>query len=408
MQVPQDEPKVRTIPIEGANGGSFLDTDESSRFQAGRVLGPRLRLAISGIAITTLVAAIAVFGAGEFQHAPVSQPDAFSPTTTVSAEALSDANRAPSLEETISGTTDRLTMLTTERHAIWTLLWDPSSRSPKKSLTISDKDTNWTSASFDAGGRFVAALGTLQGQQGAGATRIGSPSTIEPTSHLTGVWSLKWHATDVGRLSTAHVVEDEFLIEAIDIDFLTKEPHEVNVLFSLDEAPRIVRWDNSGFVMQLGDRTLALDDRGNEIWSADGWARTASPGVVSQVRHTETGVRWFAIDRETGESTSFREFGINNDALVTEIVMSPSSNIFAAVTQRKDAVTITVGGFGLIIPETVYLFEDVLPYEFTSDNALFMLRSSDSNDLTFFDWRQGTFHRLEVPDETSILAINMG
>jgi hypothetical protein len=88
--------------------------------------------------------------------------------------------------------------------------------------------------------------------------------------------------------------------------------------------------------------------------------------------------------------------------------MSPSSNIFAAVTQRKDAVTITVGGFSLIVPKTVYLFEDVLPYEFTSDTSLFILKSSDSNDLTFFDWRQGTFHRLEVPDENRVLAINMG
>jgi hypothetical protein len=408
MKVPQDEPKVRAIPIEDANGGLFPDTDESSRSQTGRVLGPRLRLAISGIAITTLVAAAALFGAGEFQDAPVGKPEAFSPTTTVSEEALSDANRAPSLEETIPGTTDRLTLLTTDRHAIWTLLWDPSSRSPNRSLTISDSGTNWTSASFDAGRRFVAALGALQGEQGARGARIGSPSTIEPASLLPDVWSLKWHATDVGRLSTAHAVEDEFLIEAVDIDFLTKEPKEVDVLFSLDEAPRIVRWDNKGFVMQLGDRTLALDDLGNEIWSADGWAHTASPEIVSQVRRTETGVRWFAIDRETGESTSFREFGINNDALVTEIVMSPSSNIFAAVTQRKDAVTITVGGFSLIVPKTVYLFEDVLPYEFTSDTALFILRSSDSNDLTFFDWRQGTFHRLEVPDENRVLAINMG
>jgi hypothetical protein len=49
----------------------------------------------------------------------------------------------------------------------------------------------------------------------------------------------------------------------------------------------------------------------------------------------------------------------------------------------------------------------VSPYEFTSDAAFLILKSPESDDLTFLDWRAGTFHRLEVPDQGTVIAVKV-
>ncbi len=408
MEAWENEPRVRPVPIEHEDGVSLSDAGSSHDRSNPVHARPWLPLVVSGLVVVAVVSAITLFGGVEFHDIPIASPEVFSPTTLVKEGSSSAAVLPPTLEDTIPGIMDRLTLLTTDRRTIWTLLWDPSSRSPRVSVAISDKATSWTAASFDAGGQFVAVLGTLHGERATRDARIGSPTAIDAASRLSDIESLKWHATHVGRLALARAVDNEFLLEVVEIDFLTKTPQHAEVLLVLDEAPNMIRWDNQGFVLQLGTRTVALDSLGNRLWTADGWARTASPGFVSQVRQNEMGVRWYLIDRQTGASTSYGDFGINNNAQVTDIVTSQSSNIFAAVTQRKEAVTITVGGFSLITPKTVYLFEDVSPYQFTSDAVFLILKASDSNDLTFFDWRAGTFHQLDIPDENRVLAINLG
>ena len=362
---------------------------------------------VSGVAIAGLISAVALFGAVEFQDIPVVGPEAFTPTTIVEQDSIPINELALTLEETIPGIMDRLTMLTTNRDTIWTLAWDPSARAPRASVAVANKQMDWTSASFDTGGRLVAVLGARDSQGEGEEVRFGSPGSVVDTPRLRDVRSLKWHAVDVARLAFIRSVEDLITLEVVEIDFLTQTPKNPDVVRRFTELPRIIRWDNQGFILQMGNETVALDPQGNLLWRADGWARTSSPGFVPQVRQTDGGVRWFHIDRDTGQATSFADLGVNDDAVRTEIVTSKNTNIFAAATRRKEATTITVGGLSLIAPLTAYIFEEVSPYEFTSDAAFLILKSPESNDLTFLDWRAGTFHRLEVPDQGTVIAVKV-
>jgi hypothetical protein len=274
-------------------------------------------------------------------------------------------------------------------------------------------DIVWSFAAFDAGGRVVAASGAGPNEIRPQDVWLGPPSQIDHVPDLEGAWSIAWHATEVSRLAFVTMAwnaesQSVFQVWATKIDALTNSHTEPTLVAELDEMANLVRWDSKGFVMQIGDRTVALNPTGEEIWSHDGWGSSASPNFVPHIRQTGEEPQWYLISRASGDRTSFVDLGINATASVTDVIAAQSNDLFAAATHREAGTTLTVVGPDMGAPRIVQLVGNPSPYQFTSDAAFLVFRMADSNDLIFVNWRSGATHNLDVPDNHTVLAINIG
>jgi hypothetical protein len=413
MEAREDEPQVRPIPIVDEEGVRLPDAGAPRRPRAESPHRPLLPLAVAGAAISVLVIAVTLFGAVEFRDAPSSDPASFSIAASDDDESSPPETVPPSLEEAVPGITDRLTLITTDGSALWTLVWDPSYRVPKSYSMTSLRATSWSSADFDASGRVVNVFGGPSDGQGTHDLWLGQPTQIDQSPDLDEVWSAAWHASEVSRLAyVAFVTEadsDAILqLWTTDIDPLTDTHTPPQFVTEFTGLANIVRWDSKGFLMQIGDRTVALDSSGNELWAIDGWSPNASPNHLPQVRMDGGEPQWYLADRATGDRVSFAEFGINASVSVTDVVAAPSNDLFAAATHRDRGTTVTVIGPQLSAPRVVQVMGNPTPYGFTSDASFLILKVSDTNDLIFLDWRTGAVHPFDVPDGQIVLALNLG
>jgi len=413
MEASENEPQVRPIPIVDDDGVRLPDAGATRSPHAESPQRPLLPLAVAGTAISVLVIAVTLFGAVEFRDTPSSDPASFSIAASDEDGSSPPETIPPSLEEAVPGITDRLTLITTDGSALWTLVWDPSYRVPKPYSMTSPGTESWNSASFDASGRVANALGGSFGAAGPQDLWLGQPTQFDQEANIDEIWSAAWHATEVSRLAYVTFVtgagSDAMLqLWTTEIDPLTNSHSPPQFVTDFAGLANIVRWDSSGFLMQLGDQTVALDSTGDEIWSNDGWSPSASPNHLPQVRMDGGDPQWYLADRATGDRVSFAEFGINASVSVTDVVAAPSNDLFAAATHRDRGTTVTVIGPQLSAPRVVQVMGNPTPYGFTSDASFLILKVSDTNDLIFLDWRTGAVHPFDVPDGQIVLALNLG
>jgi hypothetical protein len=408
MEARDNEPKIRPIPIEDRDGMLLPDAGGPRRSRGKRPQRPWLPLAVSGLAVGTLLGAVTFFGAVEFDDPPSTDPETFSLTTIVEGSAQPTDVLPPTLAKMIPGVTERLTLVTTDGDAIWTYVWDPTFRVPNEFSMKSPQTPDWLSASFEVGGRYIAVAGIDGSAEQHPDIWIGQPTEIEPTPDLEDVLSYTWHASEVSRLAYLTGGEDGFLLETVQVDILSKTPSDPIAALAFTELSDLIRWDNKGFIVQIGDEVAALDNSGAERWRIDGWAHSASPNHIAQVRQTGSGPQWYLVERSSGESVSFAGFGVDVASDVTNVVASPNSDIFAVVTNRVSRTTITVVGPSQNAPRIVQVEGLLYPLQFTSDSNFLILTSATSNDLTFVDWRSGARHILDVPDGRTVLAMNLG
>ncbi|MDK1016150.1 MAG: hypothetical protein QGM46_03015 [Actinomycetota bacterium] len=413
METRDDGQPVRPIPIED-RGGEQTSDGRAPRAERGlRPQRPWLPLLVSGAALIGLIGSVVFVGAVEFQDARATDPRDFTIAAS-DGDATPPATLPPMLEESIPGISDRLTLITAEDHALWILVWDPSFRLPEMQRFNARRSTAWPFASFDTSGRLVAVTGLEVREEEAPSVQdtpslwIASPNEVERAYRISRVSSAQWHATDVARISYVRELNSSFTLVIADVDPLTKLPTTSDLITVFDVLPHIVRWDRDGFVLQIGEQTVALDSAGALLWSADGRATTASPDFVPQLRRTGEHPGWYLLDRLTGDAESFDTFGIDASEDSTQIVASSSNNIFAAVTRRFDRTTVAVIGSDLIAPRIIQVPGDPTPFRFTSDAAFLILRTADGNDLLFLGWRSGGTHRFDVPAGHYVLAINLG
>lgn len=413
MEARKNEPQVRPIPIVDEDGVLLPDAGAPPRRRSESHPRPWLPLAVAGTAISVLVIAVALFGAVEFRDAPASGPETFSIQASDDEGATPPDTIPQSLEEAIPGITDRLTLITTDGSALWTLVWDPSYRVPKPYSMTSPRAESWNSASFDAGGRVVNVLGSASQDTGPQDLWLGQPTQVDRDPDLEEIWSSAWHSSEVSRLAyvtfaTGKDSDAMLQLWTTEINPLTDALSPPQLVTDFAGLASIVRWDSSGFVIQMDGQTVALDPSGNEIWTNDGWTSNASPSHLPQVRMTGEGPLWHLTDRATGDHVSFAEFGINASASVTEVVAAQRNDLFAAATHRDAGTTVTVIGPQLSAPRVVQLKGDPTPYQFTRDASFLILKTNGTNDLIFLDWRTGAIHSFDVPDDHVVLALNLG
>ena len=413
METSENEPQVRPIPIVDEDGVRLPDAGATPKPRSESPHRPLLPLAVAGTAISVLLIAVTLFGAVEFRDAPSSDPASFSIVASDEDGSTPPETIPPSLEEAVPGITDRLTLITTDGSALWTLVWDPSYRVPKPYTMTSPRAVSWSSADFDASGRAVNALGGSFGAAGPQNLWLGQPTHFDEDPDLEEVWSSAWHASEVSRLAYVTFVtgadSDAVLrLWTTEIDPLTNSHSPPQFVTDVAGMANIVRWDSGGFLIQLGDRTVALDSSGNELWANDGWSPNASPSHFPQVRMDDGDPQWYLADRATGDRVSFAEFGINASVSVTDVVAAQSNDLFAAATHRDRGTTVTVIGPQLSAPRVVQVMGNPTPYGFTSDASFLILKVSDANDLIFLDWRTGAVHPFDVPDGHVVLALNLG
>ncbi|MEE8485782.1 MAG: hypothetical protein V3S38_04415, partial [Acidimicrobiia bacterium] len=371
-------------------------------------------LLVSGAALVGLIGSVAFFGAVEFRDPPVADPSDFAIVAAEADDAVPPTTLPPTLEERIPGLADRVTLITAEDQVLWTLVWDPSFRVPEPHRLTVRPSAIPSPTSFDAGGRLVALIGTdlrenvVPPTVDASSLWIGSPTDVGAQPPISGVLSSRWHASEVARISYVQELNSSFTLLIADVDSLTKLPTTSDLIAVFDDLPHIVRWDRDGFVLQIGEQTVALDFAGALLWSADGRATTASPDFVPQLRRTGDHSGWYLLDRLTGDAESFNAFGIDASEESTQIVASSSNNIFAAVTRRFDRTTVAIIGSDLVAPRIIQVPGDPTPFRFTSDAAFLILRTADGNDLLLLGWRSGGTHRFDVPAGHHVLAINLG
>ncbi len=412
MEAWEGEPLVRPIPIEDDDGVHHPaeGTPLPARANHHR---PWLPLAVSGAAVVMLIGAVTFLGAVEYSDAPRTDPRVFSLTTIPSTDTSPAEVLPPTLEETIPGITDRLTLITTDGETLWTLVWDPSFRVPKPYSLTSPSGVSWTTASFDAGGRVMAATGTGPDKNRPRDVWLGPPTQIDHTPDIRDTWSAVWHATEVSRLAFVTVSDDAgsgavFQLWTTEFDALTNAPSEPNLVAEFDQSTDIVRWDGNGFVMQIGNRTAGLDPAGVEIWRVDGSAHSASPNFVPHGRRTAGGREWSLIDRATGVQVSFTNFDSAATASAANVIAARNSDLFAAATPREAGTTITIFGSKRSVRRILQVEGDPMLYQFTPDATFLILRLPDTNDLVFLDWRSGAVHRFDVPSDHEVLAVDLG
>lgn len=413
MEASENEPRVRPIPIVDEDGVRLPDAGATQNPRAESPQRPLLPLAVAGTAISVLVIAVTLFGAVEFRDTPSSDPASFSIVASDEDGSSPPETIPPSLEEAVPGITDRLTLITTDGSALWTLVWDPSYRVPKPYSMTSPRAQSWSSGAFDAGGRVVSVLGGSLDAGGPLDLWLDQPTQFDQDPDLDKVWSAAWHASEVSRLAYIALVTETdsgatLQLWTTEVDPLTDTHSSPEFVTEFTGPARIVRWDSNGFLIQMRDKTVALDPSGAEIWANDGWSPNASPNHLPQVHTADEGPEWHLTDRATGDRVSFAEFGINASVSVTDVVAAPSNDLFAAATHRDRGTTVTVIGPQLSAPRVVQVKGNPTPYAFTSDASFLILKVSDTNDLIFLDWRTGAVHPFDVPDGQIVLAVNLG
>lgn len=414
MSERNDERQVRPIRIE--DDTRLVTVGQRDRLRRSR--RPWLPLVISASALLFLIGTVAVLGAVEFQDPPSSDTNVFS-LTIPPADATSPGSTVPkALQDAVPGITDRLKLVTTSGDALWTLVWDPSFRVPRPFAMEPPGEMEWVSATFDAGGRVLAAIGTTTPGNPSHDVWFGTVTETDLVADLADTWSVEWHATEIAALAFVTRTinaggETTFELWTTTYNAVSNANSEAELIASWDEPTQIIRWDSDGFVLQIGENTNVVGPSGAEMWSAEGWAHAASPNLIAQIREMGAESEWVLVDRVSGETTSFSEFGIDARPDFTSIVASSTNDLFAAATYRDDRpsirrTTITVIGPDLRGRRIVQVDGHVLPYQFTFDTTFLILTERNSNDLVFVAWRTGATHVFDVPDEHRVLALRLG
>lgn len=406
-----DDERVRPISFEddGSVPSSNIDPDPTK--SDSHRTRPWIPMVLVGGSIALVLGIVSVLGALEFETPSSSGPPSFSsPLADSGAGAETPpATLSPTLEESLPGLTDRLTLVALTPGGIATLLWDPSFRIPREyplSVPLTD-GVRAVFARFDSAGRSLAI--ETRSTTGDYSVYLGDPTDLASEPTLISNSQIAWHASEIGALAwiAAGDTTGAFELHTGSVNPLTGVVMDDVVVATLDAPVRVVRWDTSGFILDDGARVRSFDPSGRALWSREGTSPSVTPSLVAlKVLDDDTGEpRWVVLDRETGDPTSTTIPGPPNDVTV---VASLDLDIIATVSGNDTRSTLTVAGPDLAAKRIVQVDADVTPIGFTTGNSYMVFEVLGTNDLVFVNWRSGATQSLEIPDSYEILALDLG
>lgn len=364
---------------------------------------------LAGGSIILVFGAVSLFGALELDSPEDSDPPSFGSQVGGSAEIVDSppATLPPTLEESLPGLSDRLTLAALTREGFVTLLWDPSFRIPREyplSIDVSG-DASSAFAAFDSGGRTLAVGRDLPDGY---SVYLGEPTDLGSDPDLVANSPIIWHATEVGAL--AWIADDADGVPALHTGVanpLSGDLMKQDLVTLVDESSRIVRWDSNGFILDDGTEVHSLNPDGRVLWSRQGSAISATPSlVVTTTSSAESDQpRWSILERATGDPS---DVTIADSRGNLDVVASMDLDIVAAITRSDARSSITVSGPDLVAKRIVQVDDDVTAIGFSPGNAYIVFERNGTNDLVFVNWRTGATHALEIPDIYEILAMDLG
>jgi len=395
--------RVRPIPIEDDDGADYR-SEPPRRDSSGPSL-PWLPLLIAIGAVVIVVGSVSVFGALRFEDPEPADVASFSATTVDEDGSTTTATTLPPrLEELLPGITDRLTLIADYEGEAISLLWDPSFRIPK-SIPLGVSSTSRSSlgtALFDRGGRFLA-VEKCDAQQICDI-HVGLPADVGSKPDIENALGFTWHASEVGRIAWVQASKDGYTVYTATTDPLSKGVNAVQPQFTLSELPRLVQWDNLGFVVTHvvePARTVALTTDGVEVWALNGRGTTATESIVPIVDGSQG---WSIVARDTGEPIGA---GAPAEDLVY-VATSDSAELIARLSVRSDQYySLTVTGGDLTAPRIVTIERDYTPLGFTEDGRYFLFLGSEES-VVFVDWNRGAARTVSAPDGHTIIGIDVG
>jgi hypothetical protein len=420
MEAWNDEPRVRPIPIED---------DATSEFESGASVipdggdepprRPWLPLVLAAVAVAIVIGSVASFGALQEKDplpadAAFTEPDpveeeAFSPPTTV----------AVSLQETIPGVTDRLTLVANGTNGPTALLWEPSFIQPKPLAVVTfgivepsiDPTLRLRTATFDAGGDFVAITGIPGGSE-TEVLRVGTPTDVSAVS-MENTTSFVWHATDVAHLAWIELNADgNPTLFSARVNPLSKALMDQKEVAIVTATSRLVRWDGDGFVLNTGQgEIVALTSNGDELWRTLGRALAASSSTILVTDSQADPDRLpsaTAIDRFGIEVGVLFEEDVDDELISRTVAMSGSTGLVARIDVRQERTRIELKGPMFVGTRVMQYNDAVEPIGFTSNDKYLVFKADGTNDLIFMNWGLGSIHTLSVPDQFGVVGYDFG
>lgn len=420
MEAWDDEQRVRPIPIEDDSSSDFeLDAPSVADPGDEPPRRPWLPITLAAVAVAIVLGSVASFGALQETDPPPAdaaftepepEEEVFSPPTTV----------AVSLQDTIPGVTDRLTLLANGPSGPTALLWEPSFIQPKPLTVVtfgivdpppSDPALRLRSATFDAGGDFVAVTG-ISGGEDTEVLRVGTPTDVSAVS-LDTATSFVWHATDVAHLAWIDLnAEGVPTLFTARVNPLSKALMDQKEFDGVTASSSLVRWDSDGFVLNTGlGEILALAPSGDEQWRAEGIALAAS---ATMILTTATDADPDRLASASSLDRSGVEVGVLFDEEVDEalisrtVAISGNTGLVARIDVRQERTRIELKGSAFTGTRIIQYNDDVEPIGFTSNDKFFVLKADGTNDLIFVNWGFGSIHVLSVPDQFGVVGFDFG
>jgi len=244
-----DDERVRPISFEDDGSVASSNVDPDPAKSDPHRTRPWMPMVLVGGSIALVLGIVSVLGALEFETPSNSGPPSFSspPADTGTGTETPPATLPPTLEESLPGLTDRLTLVALTPGGIATLLWDPSFRIPREyplSVPLTD-GVRAVFARFDSAGRSLA----IETRSTADdySVYLGDPTDLASEPALISNSQIAWHATEIGALAwiAAGDTTGAFELRTGSVNPLTGVVMDDVVVATFDAPVRVVRWDTS-------------------------------------------------------------------------------------------------------------------------------------------------------------------
>lgn len=416
-----DEQKVRTVPVEPRpteRGSERVASESANRHETKRRWIPATLLTA---AVTGLVTAVFVSGAIEVRDDPAPPPGSFAPdsdSTEIYELPSSLADALPFIE-------DSLTVVATNGAQVSVFYWEPSFRIPSGFSMTDVADVYTTTAAFDRSSSMLWLRDVRFSENSLDRDPSNPPQLIASTTRLLlappydvaqhepilrrippKVQAAVWHTSEAERIAFLLATDLGTTLEILTVQTgVQRSPVQIVATGLPESIVRVLLWDNSGFVLDLGDTTVAMDMDGEVQWSLDAQVLVATNNRIVVTRTDTRDPEWRVVERSTGIEISLDGLGMENDRVPDKVVVWAERDLIAVSIHRPTGTALTITSDELGAPRLLHLDGMYGLIQFVSGGDLLVLSDDESGDLLFLNWRTGAQHSFPIPEGYDVLAV---